>query len=390
MEIQEKNKLQFSSINQSKKKKLPLYRSITDVLRKQLTEGDLAAGSRMPALRELAKQFNVSTITVRQALRTLEQEGRLHCIPGVGTFVRPTIPRRVTTDQINVAFVTIEIEGAFTSEIAHSVEEECQQRGWSVQLFNAQGVPQLEARNLSRLTKSGANAAIIVPVHDNDNLEEMVKLKLAHFPFILVDRPISGLKVDVIASNHEKGAYLATEYLLNHGHRRILIVTEEPESSAVAARIRGYEQALIDNGLEPLREWKAWIDQETAIQGEREKRRWLAGFEAIIPLLKKSMFPVAVFAHNSYSGWGVFEACRELKLKVPQDVSIICFDDTEFLRALTPPMTTIAQRTYEIGKLAVQTLEQRLSQENAEEPHQVLVDVDLIERESVATVTLAQ
>lgn len=367
-------------------KKRPLYRTISDALRRRLTDGDLAAGARVPALRELANQFNVSTITVRQALRMLEEEGRLHCIPGVGTFVRPSLPRRPATDQVTVAFATIMIEGAYTSEIAHSIEEACQQRGWGMQLLNAQGDPQLEARNLSRIAKSGVNGAIVLPVCDSENIEEMVKLKLAAFPFVLVDRAIPGVKVDVVASDHEEGARVATEYLIKHGHRHILMVTEPPTSTSVAARIRGYERALIDNGIEPLREWKIWMNPD-AYDRENRQRFWLPGKQAALPALQKFEPPVAIFALNCYIGWGIFEACRLLGLRVPEDVSIICFDDSEFTRALSPGMTAIAQRTGEIGRTAVELLERRLSSGALLEPQQLQIDVDLVERGSVATLS---
>ncbi|MHC4674321.1 MAG: substrate-binding domain-containing protein, partial [Planctomycetota bacterium] len=221
------------------RKKRPLYRSITDTLRRQLMEGNLVAGARMPALRELAKQFNVSTITVRQALRSLEQEGHLHCIPGVGTFVRPNLPNRASTEQITVAFATIDIEGAFTSGVAHNVEQACQQRGWIMQILNAQDNSDIEARNLSRIARSGVSGAIILPVGKSENLEELFKLKITKFPFVLVDRVIPGLKVDVVASDHQKGAYLATEHLLKRGHRQIVMVSEPITPTPVQARVRG-------------------------------------------------------------------------------------------------------------------------------------------------------
>jgi DNA-binding LacI/PurR family transcriptional regulator len=369
------------------RKKRPLYRSITDTLRRQLMEGNLVAGARMPALRELAKQFNVSTITVRQALRSLEQEGHLHCIPGVGTFVRPNLPNRASTEQITVAFATIDIEGAFTSGVAHNVEQACQQRGWIMQILNAQDNSDIEARNLSRIARSGVSGAIILPVGKSENLEELFKLKITKFPFVLVDRVIPGLKVDVVASDHQKGAYLATEHLLKRGHRQIVMVSEPITPTPVQARVRGYEQALMDYGLTPLPEWKTcFVDDETRRLG-RDTQRWQGGYEAAMPVLTKLKPPIAVFAHNSYSGWGVSEACRKMGLNVPKDVSIICFDDSEFTRALSPPMSAIAQRTDEIGAKAVELLEQRLVSNNTNEPQQILIDVDLVERESVATIT---
>ena len=385
MNLQEKQQQSGSAKGGRSRAKRPLYRAVSDALRQRLVDGNLAAGSRLPALRELASEFSVSTITVRQALQTLEQEGRLHCIPGVGVFVRPTIPLRKATDQITIAFATIEIEVNFTAEIARSIEEACQARGWGMQLFNAQGDPHIEARNLSRVVKSGASGAIILPTSHPENLEALVQLKLNGFPFVLVDQAIAGLKVDVAESDHEGGAYLAAEHLLRHGHRRVYMVTQAPVLPSVAARIRGYEKALIDHGIEPLREWKLWMDEEVTTRGGCERKRWLGGCHAVLPLLKRRQFPVAVFAHNAYSGWGVFEACRELGLNVPRDVSIVCFDDGEFTRALTPPMTAIAQRTSELGRAAVELLERRLSTDNAGEPQLVRLPVDLIAGGSVAS-----
>jgi len=362
-----------------------LYRSVADSLRQQLAQGGLPDGAKVPSLRVLAKQFNVSTITVRQALQTLEREGHLHCIPGVGVFVRPTIPSRPVVETTTIAFATIEIETAFTSWIARGVEEACQERGWGMHLFNARGDTHVEARNLSRLTRSGLSGAIILPVCDAENLEALVQLKLTGFPFVLVDLSISGLKIDVIASDHVKGARLATEYLLDKGHRRVLMIAQHSTMSSVPARIQGYEQALIDHGIEPLRDWKIWMDNAITCRGGKEGRRWLGGCEAALAALPKFEPPIAILAHNAYSGWGVFEACRRLGLRIPEDVSVISFDDAEFTRALNPPMTIVAQRTGDIGRVAIETLERRMAAGTMDNPQQILIDVDIIERGSVAS-----
>jgi DNA-binding LacI/PurR family transcriptional regulator len=369
----------------TRRKKL-LYCSVAESLRQQLHDGGLLEGAKVPSLRALAKQYKVSTVTVRQALQTLEREGQLHSIPGVGVFVRPPVAGRRGVEVTTIAFASIEIDAAFTSRLAHGIEEACQQLGWSMQLLNAQGDAHLEARNLSRLVKTGVSGAVILPVSDAENLEALVQLKLSGFPFVLLDVCIPGLKVDVVASDHEKGAYLATEYLLERGHRRVVMVTQMPKYSSVGARIRGYEQALGDHGIEPLRDWKIWMDNAVTCRGGKEGRRWLGGCEAARAALPKFKPPIAVLAHNAYSGWGVFEACRQLGLRIPEDVSVICFDDAEFTRALNPPMTAVSQRTAEIGRAAVGMLERRLSTGNMEGTQQVMIDVDVIERGSVAVV----
>jgi len=383
MALKERQNLEESSQTTRKR---PLYRSVSDAIRQRLVEGQLAAGARLPALRELASEFSVSTITVRQALQTLEREGRLHCIPGVGVFVRPSIPGRQAVESTVLAFATIDLDATLSGQIAHGIEEACQERGWAMQLLNARSDPHLEARNLSRLAKSGVSGAVILAHSDAENLEAMVQLKLSGFPFVLVDFAVPGLKVDVVSSDHEKGAYLATEHLIKLGHRHILMVTEMPNLSSRVARIAGYERALVRHGIQPLWEWKLWIDEATVVRGCLSGRSWLGGCEAVLPALKRFEPPIAIFAHNAYSGWGVFEACRQAGRRIPQDVSVICFDDAEFTRALNPPLTAVAQRTNEIGRRAVEMLDRRLSTGTMDNPQQVAVDVDLVERGSVAAI----
>ena len=95
---------------------------------------------------------------------------------------------------------------------------------------------------------------------------------------------------------------------------------------------------------------------------------------------------MAIFALNDYVGWGVYQACRELNLRIPEDVSVIAFDDSELTRALTPPMTVVAQRPGELGLKAMELLERRLQAADPTKlaPEHVVIGVDLIERESVA------
>jgi DNA-binding LacI/PurR family transcriptional regulator len=366
--------------------KPPRYHTVTEELRRQMTEGRLSAGVKLPALRKLAEDLKVSTNTIRGAIRVLEREGYVYNVPAVGAFVSPTYPRRSATAHLTVALVTLDIGGAFELSIARGIERGCQERGWGLQILDSRFDLHLEARNLSRLNQAGSRGAIILATGVHHNIEALFKLKLANYPFVLIDRGIPGLKVDLVESDHEKGAYLATHHLLEHGHRRVIMVTEPPLVSSIAARIQGYEQALIDAGLEPRREWKIFAGGRLASRGTREGQGWQGGYEAVLPLLKCLEPPVAIFAHNNFTAWGVFEACRELGLRIPEDVSMVSFDDSDIAQAMTPPLTIIAQRVHEIGLTAVSLLERRMQMgSDGGEPQHILVDVDLVKRRSVAS-----
>jgi DNA-binding LacI/PurR family transcriptional regulator len=354
-----------------------------------MTDGTLAAGVKLPTLRELAEQFEVSTNTIRQAIRVLEREGCLYHVPDVGAFVHPSYPGKAGT-RVAIALATVNIGGAFEMGIARGIEQACQEHGWELLIYDARLSAELEASNLTRIGDAGTRGAIISPLSDHLNLEILFKLKLSGLPMVLVDRGAPGLNVDLVESNHQKAAYLATEHLLTHGHRQVFMITWPPLSTSIAARIDGFEQALLAHGQEPSRSRMAWIDPRVSTRGVQEGKNWLEGYEAAMPVLKANRPPIAFFALNDYVGWGVFEACRELGLRVPKDVSIVCVDDSDITRAMSPPMTVVAQRPAEIGRKAIELLERRLQAPNADfQPEHIVVDVDLIERQSVATVASA-
>ncbi|UCD29269.1 MAG: GntR family transcriptional regulator [Planctomycetota bacterium] len=366
-----------------------LHRHVAQTLRQRLISGEMAGGAKLPSLREMAEEFGVSTMTIRQAIGVLEKEGHLYRVSAAGTYVRPTTQEKKPTVQM-VAFIAVHLGSPFEMEIARSVEKACQQKGWAIQIFDAHSDVELETSNILRLTKSNSHGAIILHTCDPKNVQILYELKKSGFPFVLVDRYPSGINIDIVESNHEHGAYLATKYLLEKGHSQILMLTPPPFISSVEARIHGYERALSEAGMVMKPDGKVLVDLKQQITGVREKRSWFGGYAAILPVLKKQKKPLAIFTSDAYTGWGVYQACRELDLGIPEDVSVVCFDDTDVSRALVPPMTAIAQRTDQIGYRAVELLEKRLEHTDSkadyinEFTHSV-IDVELIERQSVAS-----
>jgi len=368
-----------------------LHRTVADALRNRVEAGQLVGGSKLPTLRRIADEFAVSTMTVRQAIRTLELEGHVYRIPGVGAFVRPQTPGRVVTQRM-LAFAASDLASAFEMGIARGVERACQKRGWSVQILDAQHEVEIEKRNMGRLPDSGSEGAMVLPTWGNNRcIEALFRLQQTGFPLVIVDRIPPGLQADLVESDHEQGAYMATKHLVDHGHRQVLMLTPPPLVSSIASRIQGYERALIDGGITPRADWKVWLNLELQANAFEQHRRWLGGYSAMMPVLKKTDPAVAVFAVDPYTAWGVYEACRELGLRIPQDVSVVGFDESEITQAMRPPITIISQRTDDIGDAAVDLLQKRIEAGAARRERRrvythVVVDVDLVERESVAHV----
>jgi DNA-binding LacI/PurR family transcriptional regulator len=364
----------------------PLYRAIADTLRRQLAGGGLSPGAKLPTVRKLAARFGVSVVTVSKALRALESEGQVTCIPMVGAFVPAATAVQAAPTQVTITFATAAIEDALSGWIAAGIEEACRERGWLLQIHNARTDPKNEAETLNRLPNTNTKGAVVLPLSDDASIEALFYLKFSGFPFVLVDRRFPGLRADIVESNHEMGGYLATRYLVEHGHRRVLMCASPSFGfSSADTTMRGYERALIEHGIEPQLEWK--IACECDVEGRKRDAPagppWIGWYEGSLPFLRKLELPAAFFVMNSYAGRGLLTACRDLGLRIPQDVSVVCFDGAEFMEAFNPPVTVIAQRRRQIGQAAVELLERRLASGGTGEPQNVLIDVDLIERESV-------
>jgi DNA-binding LacI/PurR family transcriptional regulator len=318
----------------------------------------------------------------------LEREGLVYRVPAVGAFVNPKTQEGAgARQQTTIGLITLDIGGAMEMTIARGVERASQQRGWSLQIYDSHGDIKTEERNLNRLNEgtAGVNGVIILPTGSHDNIEHLFRLKLGGLPIVLIDRGIAGLKVDLVESDHESGAHLATSYLIRKGHRRVVLLSEPAGATSIADRIRGYERAMREHGLPVVSDWHIWVDPEVSSRGVREDHRWLGGYEAACQGLGRLKTPVAIFALNDYIAWGLVKACQKLGLRVPEDVSVVCFDDSDITRAMSPPLTVVAQRPREIGEKALEVLAQRLEESGAARPPQhILLGVDLMERGSVA------
>lgn len=363
--------------------KPPRYRMATEALRGYLRAGRWADGGRLPALRTLASELQVSTKTIRRALGILEREGCVYTVRDVGAFVRE--PHAVKAPgRVTIALAVIDLGGAFEMSIARGVEQACQERRWGLQVFDARGDAERDASNVARLVESGTQGAIVVPISNAANIEAFVKLKLGGYPIGFVDRGVPGLNIDVVESDHEAAAFTATDYLLQQGHSQIFMVTFPPIASSIADRIRGFERAVMARGLEPRRRMMVWADTEVSQRGVHEAKRWLEGYEAVLPVLKAQQPPMAFFALNDYLAWGIYEACRGVGLRIAEDVSVVCVDDSDIAQAIVPAMTVVAQNTEAISRRAVELLERRLRPGGVDLPaQQVRIGCRLIVRESV-------
>jgi LacI family transcriptional regulator len=192
---------------------------------------------------------------------------------------------------------------------------------------------------------------------------------------VLLDARVADASLPSVEPDDERGGYEATRYLLDAGHRRIAFVTTSEPSGAADERLAGYRRALAEAGVEADPALIAWAENTLSVR---------MGEDAAAPLLALPARPTAIFAYNDPLAQGVYRAIQRAGLRVPQDISVIGYDDQlHIAAALEPGLTTMRLPHYEMGRWAVEHL---LSggAGGSQPPAQVRMECPLVERASVA------
>ncbi len=330
----------------------------------------------MATLRDVARRAGVSTATVSYVLngtRPVSPEVEARVWEAVAALqYRPNrVARGLRRKRTHVlGLIVPDSANPFFAEIARGLEDLSFAHDYSLILCNSDGDPVKEQRYLGVLIEQQVDGIALVsagatPAH-------LTILQQRGIPFVVVDRELSGLAADCVLADNFQGGYLATRHLLERGHRRIACITGPSDLTPSADRVRGYRQAMAEVGIEPLEDWVCRGDFR-AESGYHAARFFLQ--------LSPSIRPTAIFACNDLMAIGAMRAIGEAGLSIPQDIALVGFDDIVLAAYVIPPLTTVAQPTYEMGRVAGELLLRRI-QDRARPPTRHLLPVRLIVRRS--------
>lgn len=230
-----------------------------------------------------------------------------------------------------------------------------------------------EVTLLERLMHGTTDGALLIlPEESNEELEVLVN---HGYRFVVVD-PLQRLdeKIPGVSAANPAGADEAMKHLLGLGHRKIGAITGPASWFATAERRRGYHAGLAAAGIMPVPEYE--VESDFQIEG---------GVVAAGRLLDLPDRPTAIFAFNDNLGIGAMQAARARGLRIPEDLSIVGFDDTELASIVSPPLTTVRQPLEEMGRMAVSLLMRALESQRFEALH-VELATRLVVRGSTAPV----
>ena len=375
----------FSELKVDHDSLMPLHTQLHRQLRSLIDSGRWAPGSRLPSENQLQRDLNISRSTVRQAFSEAQHEGLIERIPGRGTFVAE--PTRAGRQKRLIAFIISDFESEREWELLNGAESAARVNDCHLVFYNTRHNCREEHRVLSQLVQQNIGGALLwssaPPASD----------RLAYYdvtlpPLVMMDRDTPSLPTDFVTSDNRGGAALALRHLLALGHRRIVCLTHDVVGLLpVAERIQGYSDTLLAAGEEPAPAWVLPTDAELSPASalrlgddpESPPMRYL------IRRLETER-PTALFAVNDLVALLALRAAQALQLEVPDDLSVIGFDDVEFSAFMAPPLTTVAQDFHAIGRRSFELLLERM---NGAAPPARTVRIPVALRERATTGRLA-
>lgn len=322
---------------------------------------------------DIAKKTGYAKSTVSAALNNKpgvkpETREEICRIAEEMNYIPNEFARNLSMQTANIIGIIVrDITNPFYAKICRAVENVAARYSYTTLILNTDGIREKEL-NAIRVMLGQRVSGVIVDISgkDTDLLEELDKFGM---PFVVFGTAAGELSVDSVEADDYNGAYQAAEYLYLAGHRKIGFVHGGPESVYSQRRLGGIREALEQRGIrleEKYIYYKAKTIQEGYLLGKQ-----LAGAQDL---------PTALIAYNDLTAVGIIRALEESGLHVPEDISIIGFDDIELM---TFPLTTVQIPEYEMGENAAALLLERIMEKGSDTRKEVLLKTKLVVRKSV-------
>lgn len=307
-----------------------------------------------PDLTEVARRARVSISTVS---RTINQTGKIsektqerirRIMREIG--YRPNrVARRLRAGGKChlLGLIIPNIQNPFFADLARGVEDVAYRNNFAVLLCNYDEDPVKEHFYLDVMQQESVDGIILPPISERD--AAVLRVARSGVPVVCVDRALANASCDQVEIDNHRGALEAVSHLIARGHRRIGLISGPADSSTGRERLAGYRRALADAGVE--------VDASLIRYGDYKKE---SGRQLAEELLGASKPPSALFVCNNLMTIGALEAISARRLRIPEQIGLIGFDDIPLAAVFQPPLTVVRQPAYEVGRSAAELLLKRI------------------------------
>jgi len=310
-------------------------------------------------IKDIAKELGVSISTVSKALKdsheiSTETRERIKAFADFHNYKPNSLALKLRSQKTySIGVIIPAIVHHFFSTVLRGIDEYANERGYNVMICISNDSYKKEINSVNTLLEGSVDGVLISvasETQEKNSYNHIRKLVDDKFPVVLFDRVLEGVECDRIIINDERSAFNATEHLIKTGCKKIVLITHPTYVKISSLRKKGYLKALNEYNLE--------VDENLIIELEEDK-----DIEKQIDTIfqDKNNFPDAILAVNGeiYASTAM-QIAKNNGLKVPHDISVITFTDGLISKHSSPPLTTLVQHGYEMGKQAVELLIDRI------------------------------
>lgn len=306
----------------------------------------------MATIKDVARHARVSVTTVSHVVnktRFVSEEGRARvelAVRDLG-YVPSAVARSLQRSATHTLGMLIpNSSNPYFAEIVRGIEDRCFGAGYNLLLCNTDDEPRRQGKVLQVLAERRVDGLIVVSSGDDPALPSL--LTGLRVPTVMVDREIDTLPCDLVETDHMHGALLAVQHLTTLGHRRIACIGGPAGVLTADQRVEGWRLGMAGLGL---------ASADLLHHGDFTSE---GGYAAMHAVLRQAARPSAVFVANDLMAIGALCAAYECGVAVPDEMSLVGFDDIELARFTCPPLTTVAQPKQRIAHMAVDMLLERI------------------------------
>ncbi|MEZ8080498.1 substrate-binding domain-containing protein [Enterovibrio norvegicus] len=332
----------------------------------------------MSTIKDVAKEAGVSIATVSRVINkspnASEQSIKAVTEAMKKLSYRPNAAAKalVSQNSATIGVLVADVSDPFFGTLTQAVDRVARAAGKHTLIGNGYHAPREEQESIDLLINNRCDALIIHSKALSD--ETLISYAEEVKSLVLINRHIEALAGRCISLDNFRGAYLATEFLIKHGHTKIALISSNHDIEDAHERKKGFEAALRDNNISPCERMVELGDPSSD-----------GGEEAMTQLLTRSVEFTAVVAYNDYMAAGAMSVAQENGINVPDDVSIVGFDDGLIARYVYPKLTTIRYPIKMMAEQATQ-LALQLSKGLSDVPEIMQFTPTLVRRDSVAPV----
>lgn len=345
----------------------------------------------MSNIKEVAKKAKVSTATVSHVINKTRYvseeltERVFNAMDELDYHPNKTARSLRLGKSNTIGLIVPDISNQFYGELCKEIENIGSNNDYSVILCNTDNNPEKEKKYIDVLIQENVDGIIFISC--GEEINHFRKIRNNKIPLIIVDRIINDMNVDMILLDNHMGGILATNHLINLGHRKIAFISGSYQSLERSRRFSGYKQALKNAEIE--------FDEALVFHGNYQIN---SGIEIAKKIVDLNPMPTAIFASNDLMAIGAMNTLKDLGVKIPEEISIVGFDNILSASTTTPSLTTINQPKRKMAAKAIELLLYRIEyfhakanesiESNDFQPYQeIIVEPEIIIRNSSAPLT---